>query len=146
MRIRVLGCVFAVALAGLASRPALATSCTVSSSGVNFGAYDTGDAADTRGTGSVRLSCDASVTATVALIGSGSSTTDHTMRNGASQLGYGLYADAQRSAIWGDGTGGSQTVTFDGTVVDHPIYGAIPARQRVTAGSYSDTITLTVSY
>ncbi|WP_010183412.1 Csu type fimbrial protein [Sphingomonas sp. PAMC 26605] len=142
---RPLGC--ALTLLGLlASRPALAASCSVSSSGVNFGAYDPADAADTRGTGTVRLSCDAAVTASVALSGGGRSATDHAMSNGISQLGYGLYTDAQRSTLWGDGTGGSQTVAFDGTVVDRSVYGAIPARQRVTAGSYADTITLTVSY
>lgn len=145
MRARSLG--YALGLLGLlAARPALAASCTVSSSGVAFGAYDPTDAADTRGTGTVRLSCDASVSASVALSGGGGSTIDHAMSNGVSQLGYALYADAQRSTIWGDGTGGSQTVSFDGTAVDHAIYGAIPARQRVTAGSYTDTITLTVSY
>lgn len=136
----------ALLLGGAASRPALAASCTVASSGINFGAYDPVDAADTRGTGTIRLSCDQSVSATVALNGGGASPLDHAMRSGASQLAYDLYVDAQRAAIWGDGTSGSQTVTFTGTVVDHSVYGAIRARQRVSAGSYTDTITLTVSY
>lgn len=145
MRAAVLG--GALALLGLlASRPALAASCAVSSSGVNFGAYDPADGADTRGTGTVRLGCDAAVNASVALSGGGRSASEHAMSNGASQLDYGLYTDAQRSTVWGDGTGGSQTVAFDGTVVERSVYGAIPARQRVTAGSYTDTITLTVSY
>lgn len=128
------------------SRPAAAASCAVSSSGVNFGAYDPVDAADTRGTGTIRLSCDQAVTATVALSGAGGASLDHAMRNGASALVYDLYVDAQRAGVWGDGTGGSQTVSLTGTLVDRPVYGAIRARQRVTAGSYTDTITLTVSY
>lgn len=129
-----------------AGRPAFAASCSVSASGVNFGSYDPIGPADTRGTGTVRLSCDEAVNATVALSGGGSSSLDRAMRNGSSQLTYALYADSQRSSIWGDGTAGSQTVSFDGTVVDRSVYGTIPARQRVTAGSYSDTLTLTVSY
>lgn len=141
-----MACVIAATLGCVAGRPALAASCTVSSSGVTFGTYDPVDAADTRGTGTIRLSCDASVNATVALSGGGQATIDHAMSNGVSQLAYTLYADAQRAAIWGDGTGGSQTVSFAGTVIDHPVYAVIPARQRVTAGSYEDTITLTVSY
>lgn len=143
---RSLGGALALLFGCVESRPALAASCSVSSSGVSFGAYDPVDAADTRGTGTIRLSCDQSVNATVALTGGGASPLDHAMRNGTSELAYDLYVDAQRAGVWGDGTGGSQTVSFNGTVVDHSVYGAIRARQRVTAGSYTDVITLTVTY
>ncbi len=143
---RLFACMLTVTLTCIESRPAFAASCTISSSGVNFGAYDPIDAADTRSTGAIRLACDTPVNVNIALSGGGRSTVDHAMSNGSSQLVYNLYADPQQTTIWGDGTGGSRTVPFDGTAVDHPVYGSIIARQRVTAGSYADTITLTVTY
>jgi spore coat protein U-like protein len=68
---------------------------------------------------------------------------------GPDNLRYNLYTTAAFSAIWGDGGGSSSIVTalvsrstpFNGT-----IYGRIPAQQNVRAGSYSDTITVTISY
>lgn len=143
---RVLAGALTIVLIGAQAVPAVAASCTLSSSGVNFGTYDPVDAVDTRGTGTVRLDCDTAVNASVAISGGGRSAVDHAMTNGSSPLVYDLYVDPQHAMTWGDGTGGSQTVTFDGTAVDRPIYGSIRARQRVTAGSYADTILLTVSY
>ena len=143
---RTFACVLSVILAAVEGRPASAASCTITSSGVNFGAYDPIDSLDTLGTGTIKFGCDTPVSANIALSGGGRSTVDHAMSNGSNQLGYGLYVDPQRTVPWGDGTGGSQTMSVDGTSGDRPIYGSIVARQRVSAGSYSDTIVLTVSY
>ncbi len=134
-----------LAAAGIAcGRPSLAADCTVSSSGVVFGSYDPLDAADTHSAGSIRLNCDEPVTASITLSGDG--TADRAMRNGGSELAYQLYVDPQRRIVWGDGSGASDTVTVEGTVAERPVYAAIPARQPVTAGSYADTIVLTLSY
>jgi spore coat protein U-like protein len=143
------GCIarlMAVLLAGAASSTALAATCTVSSSGVSFGNYDPLSGADTDSAGTIRLRCDESVSATIALSPGSGSITTRTMSNGSSQLAYNLYTNAQRIVVWGDGTGGSDTVTVQGDTVDYPVYGVVASRQRVTVGSYTDTITLTVSY
>ena len=132
-------------IAGVVGPSALAASCSVTSPGISFGAYDPLRDVDTNGTGSIQLACDEPVTATVILARSGPSL-DRMMTNGISQLVYGLYADPQRNTIWGDGMGGSQTVTVQGTSISQPVYGKILKRQQVTAGSYNDTITVTISY
>lgn len=136
----------AVVLASAVSGPVLAASCTVSSSGVNFGSYDTLSGAETDSTGTVRLRCDESVSATIALSSGSGSIASRKMSSGRDELSYNLYTNAQRNVIWGDGTGGSNTVTVQGDTVDYPIYGVIASRQRVTAGGYTDTIMLTVTY
>ncbi|MGH8732064.1 MAG: Csu type fimbrial protein, partial [Burkholderiales bacterium] len=74
------------------------------------------------------------------------------MRAGAESLGYNLYRDAARSLVWGQTAGvdaGTLAIngipnngTKDGTFV---VYGRIPARQSVAAGSYTDTVQLTIS-
>jgi len=69
------------------------------------------------------------------------------MASGTNVLNYQLYSDSARSTIWGN-TVGTDTVTGSGTglALDHTVYGSIPAAQVVPAGSYQDTITVTISY
>lgn len=126
--------------------PAGAATCTANSSGVSFGDYDPLQSGDTESTGSIQIDCDAPVTASIALTAGSGTFTARTMSNGISELQYNLYSDAQRIAVWGDGTAGSQPVSVTAQTADVPVYGAIPGRQNVTAGSYSDTITVTVTF
>jgi spore coat protein U-like protein len=64
-------------------------------------------------------------------------------------LQYNLYLDAARTAIWGDGTGGTQSYTTasppSGTQVV-TIYGRIVAGQDVAAGGFADTVTAIVNF
>lgn len=79
----------------------------------------------------------------------GSSITDRRMKNsaGAQTLAYQLYRDSSRSQVWGQTTG-TDTVAGTGTGADQTIniYGRVPAQTVAAAGSYSDTITVTVTY
>lgn len=66
-------------------------------------------------------------------------------------LDYNLFTSSSMSAIWGDGTAGTSTVIK--TKVnknDHPIvttvYGRIPAGQDASAGQYSDTLIVTITW
>jgi spore coat protein U-like protein len=70
------------------------------------------------------------------------------MANGAATLKYNLYTTSADTTLLGDGTSSSSTLTGTGTGAAQAttIYGAIPAGQYVTPGSYSDTITATISY
>jgi spore coat protein U-like protein len=76
------------------------------------------------------------------------------MLSGAQLLSYNLYFDAAYTQIRGNGTGGSQQggATFTLTPsaptgsTTSVIYGRIPALQDVAAGSYTDTIIVTVTY
>jgi spore coat protein U-like protein len=129
----------------------------VSTGGVAFGAYNPlpGAASDT--TGSVTLSCNisaGSVSYTMALTTGGSgSYVPRQMSSGASHLNYNLYLDSARTTVWGDGTGGTQTLSGTSPIVvpsytqTDNVYGRILANQQSTPpGSYSDTITVTVTY
>ena len=120
--------------------------CSVSSQGVSFGNYDPFQPSSTDGVGDVSLNCDAVVNATISLsTGTGTYET-RIMDNGRSQLAYNLYADSQRIQVWGDGSGGSNTVSRRRRSGDIPVYGTIPALQNVTAGGYQDTIIITVTF
>ncbi|AYJ85427.1 SCPU domain-containing protein (plasmid) [Sphingomonas paeninsulae] len=131
-------------------------SCTVSTTGISFGSYDPVSSANTDSTGSVRVVC----TLLVALAGSyridlstGSSGSyaQRTLTNGPSILNYNLYTDVAYGQIVGNGSGGSSSITSNFLALlfldqSTTIYGRIPGSQNVSAGSYSDTITVTVTY
>lgn len=76
------------------------------------------------------------------------------MASGANRLNYDLYTNSGRTTIWGDGSGGTGTVTDNITLVllsyvyrTYTVYGRIPGGQNtVPPGSYTDTVTITLTY
>jgi len=64
-------------------------------------------------------------------------------------LTYGLYQDAAHSSVWGNttGTGGNtQGGTGSGNVTAYTVYGLMPPQTTPAAGTYNDTVTVTVTY
>jgi len=144
----------AAALAALALwlAPGVAlAACTISASGVSFGSYNVFSDLPRDATGTVTYQCSPiAVNVQIQLNRGGASSFDpRQMRQGAATLDYNLYIDLTRTTIWGDGTGGTQVYTaLAGVFIDIvvPIFGRIPARQNVPAGSYLDTITATIIF
>jgi spore coat protein U-like protein len=143
-------------LGGLATAvaPNSAAACTITATAVSFGGYDPRAAGADDGIGSIALQCAPSVSAPVVALGAGSSgaIAARTMRNGPTLLGYNIYSDAARTILWGNGASGSAITLTGGTVsggqrnFSHAIYGRIPAGQNVRAGSYGDTLVITVTF
>jgi spore coat protein U-like protein len=145
----------------LAASPAHALLCgtildpmSVSATALNFGNYiPTG--AGTANT-SVKVSCgllglDLLPNFTVSLsAGNAATPSGRYLAMGGSHLNYNIYADPGFATVWGDGSGGSITQTFNSVLslgnITFTGYGRIPAGQYVAAGSYADIITVTVSY
>ncbi|HEX7817201.1 spore coat U domain-containing protein [Dyella sp.] len=69
------------------------------------------------------------------------------MAGGGEFINYELYKDASRSTRWGN-TYGADTVaaTGNGAVQNVTVYGRVPAQTTPGAGTYSDTITVSVYY
>jgi len=121
--------------------------CTVSTTGVVFGAYSFFTPWPRLSTGSVSIGCDAVAAYSIAMNGGYTGTFARLMTSGANRLTYNLYTDATRTVVWGDGTGGSMRVSSSGTTgATHTVYGRIPALQNVPAGSYSDLLIVTVEF
>ena len=131
--------------------------CTIDTTPIIFGNYDVFSNAPLDGTGTITVSCSANVVwATVTLSVSSTSGTlnpRRMKRSGESDLlDYNVYTSATRTAIFGDGTGGTNNVR-----VRRPpgrpapwrrltnMYGRIPPGQDVPSGNYSDTLTATVT-
>jgi spore coat protein U-like protein len=86
---------------------------------------------------------------TVALSTGSGSFTQRKMTSGTYSLHYQIYTSAALSTVWGDGTGSSSTVAGgNGGVASQTLtgYGVISTSQYVTPGSYTDTITVTLTY
>jgi len=125
--------------------------CSITTTGVSFGAYNVFDSTPVDSTGSVRYQCSGStVSFTIRLsTGSGATFNPRSMLVGASALNYNLYLDAARISIWGDGTSGTSfflATNPSGKAVNVPIFGRILAGQDVAAGSYSDSIVVTIQF
>lgn len=162
--LRVLGLGGAAVLA-VAAQPALATdttgslsvtatvtsNCSVSTTAVGFGNVDVTLNTDVDATGGISVTCTNGTAWTAkanAGGGSGATITDRKMTSGANLLNYALYTDSARTTVWGDGTTGSAiTGTGTGSAQANTIYGRVPSGQTTKpAGSYADTVTVTVTY
>jgi spore coat protein U-like protein len=154
-------------ITAVSAQPALATTatsdldvsatvtsnCTVSTTPIAFGDVDVTAGTDVDATGGISVTCTngtAWAASADAGQGTGASLTTRKMANGSDLLNYVLYTDSSRTTVWGDGAGGSTATISDtgtGTAQDSTIYGRGPSGQTsVPAGSYADTVTVTVTY
>jgi spore coat protein U-like protein len=126
--------------------------CNISATTLNFGAYDPSSGTALSGSSTVNVYCTSGTPYTAALnIGSGGgSFVTRTIASGSDTLNYNLYRDAARTQVWGDGTGSTFTVagTGSGVLTANPItvYGLVPIGQDKPPGTYTSTITVTVTY
>jgi spore coat protein U-like protein len=125
---------------------ASAATCTLSVQGANFGSYDVFHPDSLDGVANIALSCDAAVPYSIALSPGSGAYSLRKMTSGPHALDYNLFVDAARTMVWGDASAGTAVATGNAASASHVAYGRIPARQNVHAGSYSDTITVTVTY
>lgn len=168
---KVLGALLAAgALAGAGSASAATTTgafavsatvdpiCYLSTNSLAFGTYRQGSG-DVRGSTRLSVRCTRGLAFVIALnAGSthGASMAQRLMVNGAYTLQYNLYTSASLATVWGDGTGSTATVSGTGSgtsmsaAVIETVYGELPdsaANQGLPpGGTYTDTITVTVSY
>ena len=121
-------------------------SCSVSAATLAFPNYSL---VQDDGSTTVTVTCTNTTPYTLGLsagTGSGATVTNRKMTNGANTLNYVLYANPLRTSIWGNTS--SNNVTSAGTGVAQPftVYGRIPANQTPAPGTYTDTITATVTF
>jgi spore coat protein U-like protein len=131
-----------------------AFNCGVSTTPVNFINYDVFSLSPAYSTGVVVVSCNSPdqhpLPVTISINSGGSGTFNpRQMRaaTGTDRLNYYLFTNASRTVIWGDGTGGTSTVTNMVTrnvPWNATIFGILPQRQNISAGNYSDTLLVTV--
>jgi spore coat protein U-like protein len=123
----------------------LPSPCTVSSAALDFGTYTAGQAAALDAQTVISYAACGPGTLRVELDG-GRSGDPAARRLGRGALAYGLFRDAARSGTFGTGSDAatvSLRAVADGRIV---VYGRIPGRQEVAPGTYTDSVTITLSF
>jgi spore coat protein U-like protein len=138
--------------------------CSITTTGLAFGAYDAAATQPADTTATVTVTCtyvppsatNVSYTITASNGMNGTSPTARSMSAGQGRLAYNVFTDPSRTRLLGTGTGG--TVVASGTMTvgpgvgngtrtrTHTIYGRSPAQQPADPGNYLDTLVLTLTY
>ena len=137
----------------LSSQTTVSTACNVSGNTLSFGnAINPISGTAVTGSSTLTIECTATTPYTVALsagINAGGVTNflNRKMVNGAYTLAYQLYVDNGYTQVWGNGTGSSvYSGTGSGGLQYVTIYGRIPSLTGTVPGTYTDTVTVTVTY
>jgi len=139
----------AVFLAASVAKPAAAASCSAYASSIVFGTYDL---ITVQVTGTITVTCTSGAAFHIGLNAGntpGATITNREMfggQGGQNTLAYQLFSDPGYTINWGNsagtnwvsgtGTGGAQTFT---------IYAQVPSKQNTPSGSYTDTITASIT-
>lgn len=133
------------------SATVVSTCSTVTATALAFGDYDPLSGSNKDSTNTIDVTCTMGTPFAIKLNGGVNGTINARVMQedtGSGLLSYGLYTNAARTTVWGDGsTGTSVSGTGTGSAVQQTVYGRIAASQTgKNAGTYSDTITVTVDY
>ncbi|HWR98633.1 MAG TPA: spore coat U domain-containing protein [Candidatus Methanoperedens sp.] len=133
--------------------PAGAQHCEISVGNLEFGSYSFFSPAAEEAAGRITVRCDAAAVPVEISLDAGAhggGFAPRRMRQGARDdiLGYLIFTDSGMTTIWGDGTRGSVLVrkTVGQSAVEIPVYGRIPPGQDVSAGRFSDRVTVRVDW
>jgi spore coat protein U-like protein len=120
---------------------------------VNFGTHGV-LSANVTAQGSVSVQCTNGQTYTLGLdkgagTGADANTADSrfmTLASGTDTVAYGLYKDSALTQQWGDTGGNLFSGTGTGAAVPIPVYGKVPSQTTPPAGTYNDTVVVTLTY
>ncbi|ALV93412.1 spore coat U domain-containing protein [Pantoea vagans] len=129
-----------------------------SSASADFGTLDFGtmsaistpvDVSSSSGAGSIVVTCTPGTAITLALdYGEhGGSASSRYLSNGSATLAYQLYQDAAHTTVWGSDALAYSVSSFPDSTQTYTIYGRLFATSGLPAsGTYSDTVTVTLTY
>jgi spore coat protein U-like protein len=129
---------------------AITASCTINSAAtLNFGSQGV-LIANVDQTSALQVQCTNTTPYNIGLnagTGSGATVAVRKMTSGGNTVNYSLYSDSGRTTVWGN-TVGTDTVaaTGNGAAQSYTIYGRITAQTTPAPSTYTDTITVTVTY
>ncbi len=135
----------------LGDRSASAQTCTITTTSVAFGTYNVFSTANLASTGSVTYYCRRNAQNITVWLNKGLyglTNNPRQMASGTNRLNYNLFLDANHTQIWGDPNPyryGPSTPP-NRTYVTLTVYGLITAGQDVPAGTYADSVTVTINF
>lgn len=141
----------ATANANLTVQATVADACSVADTALTFGAVNPTNGIVVPVTANVSVTCTLGTSFSVGLgDGQNLNSGSRRLRRGATSdyLRYELYKDLTMLARFGDSGAGDRAAGLGLGIAATPItvYGAIPAGQTATSGSYADTVQITLYY
>jgi len=128
----------------------IAAACTIiSASTLDFGSQGVLNA-NVDQTSTLQVQCTNTTPYNIGLnagTGSGATVAARKMTGGGNAVTYSLYSDSGRTSVWGNSIG-TDTVagTGNGSAQSYTIYGRVPPQTTPAPGTYTDTVTITVTY
>lgn len=119
--------------------------CMVTTQSVDFGSVGV-LANNIDATGQVRVTCTQSTGYSVGLSVGAFTPVTRRMLKGSEFVTYGLYQDGGRSQGWGDTAGTMPSGTGSGVTQNCTVYGRVKPQATPSAGNYSDTVVVTITY
>ena len=143
--------------ATMAVTTSVSMSCTITAGAMTFVSYNPTAAADNDATATITSTCTTGGAAVITMgeggraqVGSTATIPLRAMFNGSEgtpeDLLYHLYSDSAGGTVWGNTAETGKAITADGTAQAFTAYGRIPKNQTVGAGSFSDSVTVTLTY
>jgi spore coat protein U-like protein len=127
-------------------------SCDVQATNLAFGAYSPSAGSAHNGTSTISVYCTVGTGYSLGLdVGTGGGGfSARKMTAGSNEISYNLFTSAARTTVWGDGTASTGTVSGTGaglfSAVSHTVYGQIGINQDSAPGTYTSTITVTLTF
>ena len=129
-----------------------ATCAIEAANALNFGEVGN-TSANVDATTTIDLKCNDGAAFNIAIGAGGSTGATTTTRAmdedgaGTDTLTYHLFTDAERSTNWGDSAGvDTRSGTGTGTTESIDVFGRVPVQAAPAAGTYSDTVVVTVNF
>jgi len=128
----------------------ITATCTVNSAAtLNFGTVGV-LASNTDQTSTIQVTCTNTTPYNIGLnagTGTGATVAVRKMTSGANTVNYSLYSNSGRTTVWGNTIGtDTQAATGNGSAQSYTVYGRVPAQATPAPGTYTDTITVTLTY
>lgn len=109
------------------------------------------DVTSTTGGGSIVVTCTPGLAISIAMdygVNGGNSSSRYMVgSNSSDTIAYQLYQDAGRSVVWGTGAQAYGVSSFPSGTQSYPVYGRLfSSTTQPSAGTYTDTVTVTLTY
>ncbi len=123
------------------------SNCALSGGTLAFGNYVSGQTTNLDVQGSINyVNCPAGTLTFELDNGANANGGQRRMKSGNSYLNYQIFKTGARNSNWGSGAEAVQIQVLQAGSGSVPVYGRIPAGQTVPPGSYSDTVTITLTF
>lgn len=129
--------------------------CDVTATNMSFGNYDVFLSTPVVTTGTITVRCGlldlGNVIISIGPSGNSGGFNPRQMKHStqSDRLSYNLFTNSSMNSIWGNGTGGTATVSCPvllGAPCARTVFARVPQLQDVSVGSYNDTVVVTITF